>query len=196
MPAELHETVIEATGVKARLARVYAEALLALAGRENAADAIGEELASTSAALLSEPRIGKYLDSPVVKATDKQHVLGAAFESRTSILFRKFLGVLNKNGRLGMIPAISTAYRAIRDVEAGRVRVLVRSAVALSDERQAGLVSLLGSKLNKQPILNVRVEPELLGGLIVQVGDRVYDTSVRTRLNTLRNHLMASRSHV
>jgi len=68
--------------------------------------------------------------------------------------------------------------------------------VALSDERQAGLVSLLGSKLNKQPILNVRVEPELLGGLIVQVGDRVYDTSVRTRLNTLRNHLMASRSHV
>ena len=57
------------------------------------------------------------------------------------------------------------------------------------------LQQTLASKLGKQPILSVRVEPELLGGLVVQVGDRVYDSSVRTRLDSLRNTLMASTSY-
>ena len=74
--------------------------------------------------------------------------------------------------------------------------MLVRSAIALSAEQQAGLKQTLSESLRKDPVLNLRVEPELLGGLIVQVGDKVYDTSVRSRLEALRNQLSSRGSNV
>jgi F-type H+-transporting ATPase subunit delta len=190
-----HETVLEATGARARLARVYAEALLSLAQAEGAADAVGDELRTLAVEVIGKnPTVAAFLDNPAITAKTKMPVLGAAFGG-TSDLFKKFLQVLTQNNRLGLMRDIHAAYLAIRDRQAGRVRVLVRSAAALTDQQTGELKATLAGKLNKEPILNVRVEPELLGGLIVQVGDRVYDTSVRTRLDTLRNTLMASSSH-
>ena len=190
-----HETVMEATGARARLARVYAEALLALAQQENAADDVGGELSAVANEVVGKnPAVAQFLDNPAVTAKTKLPVLGEAF-GNTSELFKKFLHVLAENNRLGHLRDISAAYQAIRDQQAGRVRVVVRSAKPLDDKQKNELQQTLADKLGKQPILNVRVEPELLGGLIVQVGDRVYDTSVRTRLDNLRNTLMGSASH-
>lgn len=190
-----HETVLEATGARARLARVYAEALLSLAQAEGKADDIGDELRTVAVDVIGKnAAVAAYLDNPAVTAAAKMPVLGAAFGS-ASDLFKKFLHVLTQNNRLGLLRDVHAAYQAIRDQQAGRVRVLVRSAAALSDQQKGELKTTLAGKLNKEPVLTVRVEPELLGGLIVQVGDRVYDTSVRTRLDTLRNTLMASSSH-
>lgn len=191
-----HDTVMEATGARARLARVYAESLLSLAEKGGQADAVGAELNAVAFDVIGKnPKVAAFLDSPAVTAKGKLPVLAAAFERAASDLFKKFVGVLNQNNRLGLLPDIAAAYQGIRDKQAGRVRVLVRSAVPLSAAEQSNLKATLQKNLSKEPILNVRVEPELLGGLIVQVGDRVYDTSVRTRLETLRNHLMASSSH-
>ncbi len=190
-----HETVLEATGARARLARVYAEALLTLAQAENAADDIGAELQTVASEVIGKnPTIAAFLDNPAITAKTKLPVLGAAFGG-TSDLFKKFLDVLTRNNRLGLMRDIAAAYQGIRDRQAGRVRVLVRTAAALTAAQTVELKTTLAGKLNKEPILNVRVEPELLGGLVVQVGDRVYDTSVRTRLNNLRNTLLASSSH-
>jgi len=186
----------EPTGRRARLARVYAESLLALALKTDEADTIGEELATFAGVMRSNPMISVAFASPAISAKDRLSMLGTALTPNASLLFQKFVGVLNKKRRLADLPVISSAYLAIRDEQAGRVRVLVRSAVALSDEQQSRLSKTLGEKLKKQPVLNVRTEPELLGGLIVQVGDRVYDSSVRTRLNNIRNHLLASGSYV
>jgi F-type H+-transporting ATPase subunit delta len=195
MPDATHDTVLEATGARARLALVYAEALVALAEQGGQADAVGDELAQAATEVVGKnPDVAAFFDNPAVTPKRKLPVLGKAFEN-SSDLFKKFLHVLTENNRLGLLRDISAAYQGIRDRQAGRVRVVVRTAAPLSDAQRAELTKTLGANLNKQPILNVRVEPELLGGLIVQVGDRVYDTSVRTRLNTLRNHLMASSSH-
>ena len=189
------DTVQEATGARARLARVYAEALLALAEQGDAAEAAGAELHATATDVVGQnPDVAVFLDNPAVTPKVKLPILGAAF-SGASDLFKKFLHVLAENNRLGLLREIDAAYQGIRDKQAGRVRVRVRSAVPLTDAQQNALKGTLKQSLNKEPILNVRVEPELLGGLIVQVGDRVYDTSVRTRLESLRNHLMASSSH-
>ncbi|HVL10931.1 MAG TPA: ATP synthase F1 subunit delta, partial [Gemmata sp.] len=76
------------------------------------------------------------------------------------------------------------------DDRAGRVRVRVTSAAELSDEQRRSLSGKLAEMLKKEPVLDVRVDPELLGGMIVQVGDRVIDTTVRTRLHTLRNLML------
>jgi F-type H+-transporting ATPase subunit delta len=193
--AATHETVLEATGARARLARVYAEALLSLAQQENTADDIGSELQTVASEVIGKnPAIAAFLDNPAITAKTKLPVLGSAFGD-TSDLFKKFLDVLTRNNRLGLMREIAAAYQGIRDRQAGRVRVLVRSAAALTDAQTGELKATLAGKLNKEPVLNVRVEPELLGGLIVQVGDRVYDTSVRTRLDNLRNTLLASSSH-
>lgn len=190
-----HDTVLEATGARARLARVYAEALLALAEEQNAADDIGGELNTVAAEVIGKnPAVAAFLDNPAITPKTKLPVLGAAFGS-ASDLFKKFLDVLTRNNRLGLLRDVAAAYQGIRDRQAGRVRVLVRAAKPLADDQKAELQKTLASKLDKEPILSVRVEPELLGGLIVQVGDRVYDSSVRTRLDSLRNTLMTSGSH-
>jgi F-type H+-transporting ATPase subunit delta len=189
------DTVLEATGPRARLARVYAEALLALAEQDGAADDIGGELHAVASDIVGKnPTVAAFLDNPAITPKTKLPVLGAAFGG-SSDLFKKFLDVLARNSRLGLLRDISAAYQGIRDKQAGRVRVLVRTATPLADDQQAELRQTLASKLDKEPILSVRVEPALLGGLIVQVGDRVYDSSVRTRLDTLRNTLMTSSSH-
>jgi F-type H+-transporting ATPase subunit delta len=195
-----HETVLEATGARGRLARVYAEALLSTATQANEADAVGEQLDSFAADLLGRhPAIASYLANPAVNREQKVSALREAINnprSNTTILFRKFLGVLHANNRLGLLSDIAVAYRKLRDQAARRVRVTVRAATDLTPDQTAALTATLAESLNQTPILTVVVEPELLGGLIVQVGDRVYDTSVRSRLETLRTHLMTSVPHV
>jgi len=191
------EAVQEPTGNKARLARVYAEALHAVATQGNQADAIGEELSAIAFQLMQpNSAIASFLNSVAITRNSKQPMLEAAFSGNSSPLFQQFVGVLNHNNRLGLLREIAQSYNKIQDVKAGRVRVRVTSATPLSDEQTDNLKKTLTASLNKTPILNVVVDAELLGGLIVQVGDRVYDTSVRTRLETLRNHLLSSGTYV
>lgn len=193
--AATHETVLEATGARARLARVYAEALLGLAQQEHKADDVGAELHTVAVEVVGKnPAVAQFLENPAVTAKTKMPILGSVFGG-ASDLFQKFLHVLAENHRLGLLRDISAAYQNIRDRQAGRVRVVVRSAKPLDDGQKGELQQTLASKLGKEPVLSVRVEPELLGGMIVQVGDRVYDSSVRTRLDTYRNTLMGSASH-
>ena len=190
-------TLREATGNKARLARVYAEALLATATNAKLADTIGDELTAVADGVLKpNPEIVAFLDSAAISRGAKLPILGAAFEKNASDLFKKFLGVLNQNGRLGLIRDIAAAYAALRDVQANRIRIKVRTASPLNEAQLESLRSTLATTLNQEPILAVTVDPELLGGLVVQIGDRVYDTSVKSRLETLRTHLMTSGSHV
>jgi F-type H+-transporting ATPase subunit delta len=188
-----HESVLEATGASARLARVYAEALMAAAGPQ--ADAVGDDLDALVEDVLAEhPNSERFLASGAVNRKTKATVLQAAFRDASDVM-RNFLGVLNQNNRLGLLRAVAAAYRKLRDEAAGRVRVKVTSAVPLSDDQLTKLKTTLAGRLDAEPVLDARTDPDLLGGLVVQVGDRVYDSSVRTRLNTLRTHLMASGSY-
>ena len=192
-----NDALPEATGNKARLARVYAEALLASATHAQLADTIGEELRGVAEGVLkSNPKIVAFFDSAAISRSAKSPILANAFGEGTSPLFKNFLGVLNQNGRLGLLRDISATYHTLRDQQGNRVRVKVRTAAPLNDAQLASLTATLATTLKQEPILNVTIDPELLGGLVVQIGDRVYDTSVRSRLETLRTHLMTSGRHV
>jgi F-type H+-transporting ATPase subunit delta len=186
-----HDTVLQLGSVKARLAKVYAEALLAAALRQNAADATGEELSRfVSDVFDAAPRIESFFASPVVGKKAKSAALEKALPGNVSEVMRGLFTVLTRNGRLDLLRGIDQAYRQLLDARAGRIPVKVTSAVALSDTQRGSLVSTLTEILKQQPILNVRIDPDLLGGLVVQVGDRVFDTSVRTRLQSLRTRLL------
>lgn len=189
-----HDSVLEATGATARLARVYAEALVNAAGDQ--ADAIGDDLDVIVIDVLGQhPTADQFLASGAVNRKTKAAVLKAAFGEGVPPVLRNFLGVLNENNRLGLLRAVAAAYHKLRDEAAGRVRVTVTSAATLSDDHLAQLRQTLAGQLNAEPVLDTRTDPELLGGLVVQIGDRVYDSSVRTRLDSLRTHLMASGSY-
>jgi F-type H+-transporting ATPase subunit delta len=145
--------------------------------------------------LRTDPTLEAFFTSPAVTRRTRGPVL-AALHGSVSPLLGNFLGVLNQNNRLDLLRPIAAAYRDLLDKRAGRVRVVVRSAVPLSDEQQDDLRRTLADSLHKEPVLNLTTDPDLLGGLVVQVGDTVYDTSVRSRLEALRTQLTARGTNV
>lgn len=193
-PDAKHDTALEAGSVRARLAKVYAEALLAAAAKQTDADAIdamGDELGGfVSDVWNQDPQAAAFLASPAVGHKAKEATLTAALAGRTSDLFRGLLAVLARNGRLDLVPGIAAEYHRLLEDRAGRVRVKVTAAVELTDAQRAALTQTLAGTMTGTPVLDLRVDPDLLGGMVVQIGDRVVDTSVRTRLQTLRTLLL------
>lgn len=184
------EAPLDPTVGRTRLARVYAEALMGAAAEANQIDAVGDELDALVGSLADAPNLEAYLVSPAVSRKLKTAALTGAMAERASPLVRNFVGVLDKNGRLGTLRGVAAAYRRMRDQKSGRVRVSVTSAVPLTASQTENLTRTLAARLNQTPVLSTTVNPELLGGLVVRVGDQVFDTSVRTRLQTLRTQLM------
>jgi F-type H+-transporting ATPase subunit delta len=196
-PEAAHENVLTANVRQSRIARVYAEALLALASRENRADEVGAELNGLLNDVLGRnPTVAAFFASPAVTRRTREPVLAAALEGHVSLLVRNFIGVLNQNNRLDLLKGVAAAYRDLLDRQAGRVRVLVRSAAPLADDQQRELREILTASLRKEPVLDLRTDPDLLGGMVVQIGDKVYDGSVRTRLEALRTQLTARGTNV
>jgi F-type H+-transporting ATPase subunit delta len=97
---------------------------------------------------------------------------------------------LNRAGRLDQLPAVVRQARKIWNTRQNRKSVLVRSAVPLDAAQQKDLADRLRASLQAEPILQLRVDPTVLGGLVIQVGDLVYDTSVRSQLERLRRQLV------
>jgi F-type H+-transporting ATPase subunit delta len=176
------------------LAKRYARALAGVARDEGRLEAVLEEL-ERAAAWLDDRELADALTSPVLGSDARQALLAQITSSLgLSELVKNFLGVLSQNHRLELFAGVARAYRAIVDDELGRVRGLVRTPRQLSQEALAELSKALESALGKQVVLNVEIEPSLLGGLTVEVAGRVYDGSVRTQLQHLARDLARERS--
>jgi F-type H+-transporting ATPase subunit delta len=177
-----------------RVAHVYAEALLNSAGQQG--DAAVEELESLIGDVFAaDPDFETFLSSGAVGRDQKAQVIQSVFGSRGTPNFVNFLLVLNAHERLNLLRPILEAAREIRDQRARRIRVEVRSAVPLPDDQRERLRQQLRESFHQEPLLETRVDADLLGGLVLRVGDWLYDASVRTKLETLRNQLIAESSH-
>ncbi len=182
-----------------RLARVYAEALLTAAEKAGKADAIWDDFVS----LVGNPL--RHSESPtdpvalmtssVVPRGRKEQVIRKALQGRTDDLFVNFLLVLNRHNRLDITRAVAAEYRGLLDERARRLRVQVRSAVPLTDEQRDKLRGMAHDRFGLEPVLVESVDPELLGGLRVQIGDRVLDATVRNRLESIKNQLITRSSY-
>lgn len=194
-PEHTHDTALETGSVKSRLAKVYAEALIAAALKDGdgaaAVDALGAELdAFVTGVLGGNAKVAAFLASPAIGKKAKATALEAALPGKVSDLFRGLLVTLADNGRLDVLAGVAAAYRTLLDDRAGRVRVKVTAASELTADQREKLAATLAASLKHQPVLSVRVDPALIGGLVVQIGDRVIDTSVRSRLQNLRTLLL------
>lgn len=179
-----------------RIARVYAEALLDAAERKGQADSVIEELDSMVQDILTaRPDFELFLNSHSISRKRKAPVIRAAFESRASELFLNFLLVLNDRDRLELLRAILINIKNLRDERARRIHVKVRTAVPLADDQRQRLVNDLRESFQLEPILDTTIDPDLLGGIVVRVGDWLYDASVKTHLDHIRHNLIERSSH-
>ena len=172
------------------IARNYADALLALARKAGDTAAWGRMIADVADAMERDASLRHFLESPRVDAAKKNEILGRAFQDRMPRLFVRYLQALVKNRRQMLIPAIAVAYRDLLDEAEGRVHARVTLAQEPSEAETAAIATQLGRSLGKTVVPHVSVNPAILGGVIVRVGDRVMDGSVRRRLATLRNRLV------
>ena len=191
--ASRHETVLDADS--RRIARIYAESLLNAAADLNQTDDVLEELAALlDGVLVAAPQLEEFLRSGATRAR-KAEVIRRAF-GQASDLFRNFLLVLIAHRRLDLLRGIREAATELHAEREGRMRVLVTSAVPLRDDQRERLRQQLRAKYRKEPVLTARVEPDLLGGIVVRVGDWLYDNSVRARLETVRQEIIERGRHV
>ena len=135
------------------------------------------------------------LASARVQPAAKDRILREVFEGRASSLVLRCLRVLNRHGRLGLLTSVTTQARATLDRRNNRKPVTVRSAIALDEGQQSALRDRLASMIGATPVITLEVDPSLIGGLVVQVGDEVYDASVRTRLEAIRGRLIERKTH-
>jgi len=189
-----HETVLDNTGQ--RVAKVYAEALLRAAEQSGQGAAVLDELrALVDDVFRRDPAIEQFLSSPAVGRERKAEVIKRAFAGRASELLTNFLTVLNAHDRMEVLRAVARAYSDLYDRGQNRMQVLVRTAVPLADDQRERIAGELRAAFGKEPVLHASVDPALLGGLVVQVDDWVYDASVRTRLDLIRKQLVERSSH-
>jgi F-type H+-transporting ATPase subunit delta len=189
-----HETVLD--DATRRVAGIYAEALLnaaAKAGRDT--DILHELEGLVGEVFARDPAFEQFLGSAAVDRRRKAAVLRGAFEGRSDELLLNFLQVLNEHDRLDALRAVAAVYRGLYDERSGRMKVNVTSAAPLTDEQQERLRGQLRQQFQREPILHVRVDPDLLGGLVVQVGDWVWDASVRTQLDEIREQVIERSTH-
>jgi F-type H+-transporting ATPase subunit delta len=173
------------------IARVYATALFAAAKDRGKLDAIRDQLAQFVEALEGSKDLRLFLFSPYFSSTEKIDGLRRAL-SDPEPEFENFLELLLEKGRMPVIFRIRRQYDALWDKENKRLGVTVTSAVELDPEIAKRIGSEIEEQTGNKVELSSRVDPDILGGLVVQVGNMVLDTSIRNRLEKLRKSVASA----
>lgn len=195
-PLETPET--QQTGdVRAqRVAKVYAESLYEAAAKAGQLDAVLEDLeALVKNVLRADPRFDVLFSSPAIGRHARAEVLEKAFKDRVSPTLYSFLQVLNAHERLELLRPIAWSLRETYEDRGRRVRVYVTSAVPLDEQALAAIGAGVKNSFQLDPILVPLIDPSILGGVKIRVGDKQYDATVRTRIENIRNQILTSSSH-
>ncbi|HEV8679572.1 MAG TPA: F0F1 ATP synthase subunit delta [Stellaceae bacterium] len=176
----------EATGTSG-LAERYAAALFDLADERHALDAVAGDLRELRAMVQASGDLARLLRSPVVSRDEQgQAVAALAARAGLSDLTRDFLGVVARNRRLFAVPAMIEAYLQRLAERRGEVTAEVTVAQPLTEAHEAALAEQLRREIGARVAVDIRVDPALLGGMIVKVGSRLVDASIASRLQRLR----------
>lgn len=173
------------------VARVYSDALLQLARNKGMEEELMEELDELTAMLGDRSDLRTLFESPVVDVGKREQSLETMFRGRASDLLVDALQVLNRKRRLGLVPTIAEAYRRSYNELHRRIDVSVTTAVPLSDAQRDRLRGKIREQTDREPTLRESVDPDLLGGMVVRIGDRKLDSSLTTRLEALSGALLA-----
>ena len=171
-------------------ARRYAEAAFEVAERDNAFEAWRKEL-DTAAAVVAEERIGRALANPAIPLETRIATAEATFGRLVGPKVLNLIGLMLRRGRIQELPRLAAEFRRLDDERQGIARASVTSTLPLEPDEVRSLEERLASSTDRRVELDLKVDPSLLGGLVVQLGDLLVDGSVRSRLERLRNRLVS-----
>lgn len=176
------------------VAGVYAEALLALAAAEGREDVLLEELDGMVDLLDRQSDLERFLASPLADPQQQSELIEKALRGRASDILVDTLQVMRRKGRLQLVRAVAATYRAQWLRLKGRVEVAVTTAVPLTAELRGKLIEAANRATGKTAQILEKVDPALLGGMVVRMGDQKLDRSVATEVARLGAALMARAS--
>jgi F-type H+-transporting ATPase subunit delta len=174
------------------IARNYAEALFALGERAEASEEFGALLEGLAGAIASDGQIRLALETPRVPRSQKVEIVRRALAGRTPEPFERWVEAVIRRGRQGLFELISREFLALLDVKFNRVHAGITLARRVDPALQAEIVARLSAAFGKTVVPHFRENPALLGGVVVRVGDRVIDGSVRRRMASLRRQILGT----
>jgi F-type H+-transporting ATPase subunit delta len=173
----------KATEVGAR----YAQALFDLAVQNNELATVEADLVSLKAMHADSADLRTLIASPAFNAADKaKGLLAIAAAAGFSATTNKFLGLVAAHGRASSLPAIIFSFQALSAAYRGVISAEVTTAVPMTEAQSRGLAAALRASLGKDPEIETRVDPAILGGVKVRVGSRLYDASLKSKLDSLK----------
>ena len=178
------------------LGEIYANALLGAAESAGRLAETVEELESLVRDLLNPlPQLDRILSSGLISHEDKEALLDRLFAGRASTVLLNFLKVVSRHGRLDTLRAIARRARALYDRKRGVIPVEFVTAVPVSATLLGHVQQRLRGLFGGEPLLKHRVEPGLIGGAVVRVGDTIYDGSIANQLEKLRQQMIDRSVH-
>jgi F-type H+-transporting ATPase subunit delta len=173
------------------IAQVYARSLFEVAKEQSKLDVVKEQLGQFADALDGNRELSIYFFSPYFSTPEKKDGLGKLLEGVDDAV-ANFLALLIENHRMPVIFRVRREYDALWELENKRLPVTVTSAVALDEATVASIGDTIGRQTGQQVELTANVDPDVLGGLIVRVGNSILDASIRNRLENLRRSVASS----
>ncbi len=167
------------------IAQVYARSLFEVAKEQDKLDVVREQLGQFADALDGDRELSIYFFSPYFSTTEKKDGLGRLLEGVAPVV-ENFLSLLIENHRMPAVFRVRREYDALWEEENRRLPVTITSAVALDEATVKSIGDAIGRQTGQQVDLTANVDPDVLGGLIVRVGNSILDASIRNRLENLR----------
>ncbi len=175
------------------IARNYAETLLVLATRANDLRGWGKMLTDVASAMRENPTLRLFLESPRVSTAQKSEVIGKALTDRMPRLMLRFIQTIVLHRRQMLIPEIAEEYLNLVDAAEGRIHARVTVAKETDDAGRDAIAAHLSRMFGKEVVPHLTVDPSIMGGVVVHVGDTVLDGSVKKRLASLRRKMLTGR---
>jgi F-type H+-transporting ATPase subunit delta len=170
------------------LAQVYGRSLFQVAQEQGKLDELREQLGQFADALDQHRELAVFFFSPYFSTQEKRDALGTLLDGADEI-FVNFLSLLIENHRMPVIFRIRHEYERLWDEENRTLPVQITSAIALDDATTESLGKTIGERAGRKVTLAARVDPDILGGIIIRVGNSILDASIRNRLEQLRRHV-------
>jgi F-type H+-transporting ATPase subunit delta len=170
------------------VARPYAQAAFALAGENNALP-VWAEMLKLASAVVADPKVHAALDNPRLSAGDKEALFLSICGDKLNAEGRNFVRVLVQSDRIGLLPEIRQIFDTLKDDADGVARAHISSAFPVTDSELAALKAALEKRFGKRIETSVAVDPDLIGGATIVVGDTVIDGSIRGELQAMATHL-------
>ncbi|HEX7979922.1 MAG TPA: F0F1 ATP synthase subunit delta [Gemmatimonadaceae bacterium] len=175
------------------IARNYAETLLVLATRAEDLRGWGKMFSDVATAMREDATFRLFLESPRISAAQKSEVLGKALQDQMPRLMLRYFQTLVHNRRQMLIPEIAEEYLNLVDEAEGRIHARVTIARETDDAGRSAIAVQLSRVFGKEVVPHVTVDPAIMGGVVVHVGDTVLDGSVRRRLASLRRRMLTGK---